>query len=212
MELDDLRRQWQQSSGLPQPLVEVAPLLTRRSTNLVEKMRRNALIESGLTVITTLAILFTPLHTALPPALLKSWRVLLALLLVVLLYYYYRKLNLLRRMVQPEVQVRAHLATLCAGLRQLLRFYYWLSVWMLPFVVALTMGFAVGNGLARGSLLHWSQFKVFVVALVGAGALAQVAVVYATRWWVQRLYGQHLDRLEGQLRELEEAAPPTAAH
>ena len=36
------------------------------------------------------------------------------------------------------------------------------------------------------------------------GALLQVAAVYGTRWYVQRLYGQHLDRLEGLLRELEQ--------
>ena len=39
------------------------------------------------------------------------------------------------------------------------------------------------------------------VMLVG-GALLQVGTVYGTRWYLQRLYGQHLDRLEASLREL----------
>jgi hypothetical protein len=40
--------------------------------------------------------------------------------------------------------------------------------------------------------------------LLMLGGLVQVLAVYGTRWYVQRLYGQHLDRLEANLAELEE--------
>ena len=39
----------------------------------------------------------------------------------------------------------------------------------------------------------------------------QVFAVYVTRWFMQRLYGQHLDRLEANLRELDEPAPAAYA-
>jgi len=43
------------------------------------------------------------------------------------------------------------------------------------------------------------------------GAVVQVGVVYFTRWYMQRLYGQHLDRLEGQLQELDEPVDVAAS-
>jgi hypothetical protein len=45
---------------------------------------------------------------------------------------------------------------------------------------------------------------IAVLAMV-IGAACQAGVIYFTRWYLQRLYGQHLDRLEGQLRELDDS-------
>lgn len=209
MELDDLRRQWQQPEILAQPLPDVVALLNHRSANLADKMRRNALLEASLTVLLVVAVPFVPLHPSpgTPLPLLVAMRVLLVLLLLALVYYYYQMLRLLRRLVQPEVQVRTHLAALCVGLRQLLRFYYRLSLFTVPAVVALMIGFQMGRELAHKTH-HWGKLGIFAGSLLLLGMLLQVAMVYGTRWWVQRLYGQHLDRLEGQLRELDEVVAP----
>ena len=48
--------------------------------------------------------------------------------------------------------------------------------------------------------------QLIVLNVLVFGVVVQVGVVYFTRWYLQRLYGQHLDRLESQLRELDEPA------
>jgi hypothetical protein len=208
MELNDLRRHWQQADQSPPPLTDVTALLSHRSANLVEKMRRNALLEASLTALLVVAIPFVPIQPSpsAPQALLISLRVLLMLLMVSMLYYYYRKLKLLRRLVQPEVQVRAHLAALCTGLRQMLRFYYRLSLFTVPAVLSLMVGFEFGRELAQKATHHWEKLGLFAGALLLLGILLQVLMVWTTRWYLQRLYGQHLDRIEGQVRELDESA------
>ncbi len=199
MELDDLRRQWRNSPDSPTPL-ELIGLLGGRSANLIEQMRRNAWLEIILMALVTLMTLI-----ALPslPAL-RWWLYLLLLSIVGLGYYYYRLLGLLRQMADPAGSVRRHLAQLCAGLRTLLRSYYRLSVAMVPCSM-LVMGAQISQGLIRSEGLAWARLGLFAGILAGAGGLVLWLQIPATRWYLQRLYGRHLDRLESQLRELDES-------
>jgi hypothetical protein len=200
MELDDLRRQWQQPTDIPTPL-ELISLVGRRPANLIEQMRRNAWLEITLMALLTVATLIAfPSLPELHPLL-----YLVLLLMAGLGYYYYRLLGLLSQMADPAGSVRSHLAQLCAGLRTLLRFYYRLSVAMVPFTM-LVLGVQVGQRLIHPERIDWARLGLSAGILIGVGGLVLLLQIPATRWYVQRLYGRHLDRLEGQLRELDEAA------
>jgi hypothetical protein len=212
MELDDLRRQWQQPAPAdtsPVSPTEIGGMLAATSGNLIEKMRRNTWYEAALTGLILVA---APLYAWQSGAQAVQLLLVAVLLLLsgILLASYYQQLQLLRRMEQPEIHVRAHLGALCAGLRQRLRFYYRLTLATAPLMLLLLLGFHVGKELAHPGPFHWK----FILLLTGAyaimGALVQVAVVYLTRWYLQRLYGQHLDRLEASLRELTELEPAPA--
>lgn len=209
MELDDLRRQWQQPEAAGVPAVNTAQLdqlLAGRSEGLVEKMRRNTWYESIVCIVVMLA---APLLLLAQPemAIFRVYAVIFEALAIGLLYHYYRQLGLLRRMTQPDVNVRAHLGALCAGLRQLLRFYYRLTLATLPLTLLLDLGYFVGKELAHPGKFRWAFLGVMGVSFLLLGALAQWGVVVSTRWCLQRLYGQHLDRLEASLAELAEPAP-----
>jgi hypothetical protein len=212
MELNDLRRHWQQPEQGNTALnaAQLRGMMAQQRGGLVDKMRRNALLEASLTVLLVVTIPFVPIRPSLgaPQSLIIAMRILLVLLMLIMAYYYYRKLRLLRQMVQPEVQVRAHLIALCTGLRQMLRFYYRLSLFVVPTVLALMVGFQFGRELAQRTTHHWGKLGLFAGALLLLGTFLQVLMIYTTRWYLQRLYGQHLDRLEGQLQELEEPMGP----
>ena len=211
MELDDLRRQWQQPDNTPSPMspAELGGMLTHNARGMVEKMRRNTWYEVWFTLLIVAAVPVYAWH---------SWGDALLLLLAasmllisgILLVNYYHQLQLLRRMGYPETQVRTHLAALCAGLRQRLHFYYRLTIATVPYTLFLLLGFHVGKELAHPGAFHWK----FIIALGGAyavlGAIMHFSMIYLTRWYLQRLYGQHLDRLEACLDELTEPEPTTS--
>ena len=206
MDLDELRRRWQQAPPTAD-LTETSlkQLLKHRSTSLVEKMRRNARLEAGLTV---LVIMLLPAYIVYADELpLQLWGKFMLVLAVGMLYYYYLKLRLLQRMAHAETQVRQHLSQLCAGLRQLLRFYYRLTLATGPFGFLMGLCFAVSKEYAHsrltpGYVVDWGALGIMTAVMLVFVALMQVGVVYGTRWYLHKLYGQHLDRLEASLQEL----------
>lgn len=212
MELDDLRRQWQQPEATPPPMnpAELGALLTHNAGGMVEKMRRNTWYEAIFTLLMVAGVPFYAWHSWGQPLQLMLAASLL-LVSAILLVNYRQQLQLLRRMAQPETQVLAHLAALCAGLRQRLHFYYRLTVAMVPYMLLMLWAFHVGKELARPGAFHWKFILWLAVAYVVMGAIVQVVVIYSTRWYLQRLYGQHLDRLEASLGELAEPEPTATA-
>lgn len=204
MELDDLRRQWRQPEpAAPAPPASLPQVLGKAPLGLIGRMRRNAWAE----------IIAAPLAALLPLPVLPDgsfrllYLVVMAVLVGVLAVYYGRQLRLLRQMEQAEASIKGHLQVLCAGLRQLLRFYYRLTLWTGPATLLLLLGYYLGKELQRPSGPHWLRMGIVAGVVVGLGAAFQVGIRSFTRWYLQRLYGRHLDRLEGQLRELSEGEP-----
>ncbi|QKG55550.1 hypothetical protein GKZ68_02190 [Hymenobacter sp. BRD128] len=206
MELDNLRRQWQQ----PEPAqnrpalgaAELSRLLAKKSGSIVDQLRRNARLELGINYALLLASL--GLAALAPISWLRLFSGLLVLVALICIYYLTRKLSLLRSLDDPAGNLRAHLLHLTAGLRTLIRFYYHFTLAMLP-ISALVVG---GLAVARvGAHVAPSRLLLVLGVVVGTTALCYWPVARATRWYLQRLYGQHLDRLEGQLRELDDLVP-----
>lgn len=212
MELDDLRRQWQRpepAAATPLTPAALAALLARQRGGLVDKMRRNARWEMALA-----AVMAAGLVVALPlvrQALFRLYGGFSLLLMLGLLYYYYRLLGVLRQLAETSGSVRGHLVRLCGGLRQLLRFNYRLTLATWPTILLLIYGFFVGRLLGQAGPVRGQALALTGGILLVFGVVVQVGVVYFTRWYLQRLYGQHLDRLEGQLRELDDSPAPNSA-
>jgi hypothetical protein len=204
MELDDLRRQWRQTEAADPPLssTQVDQLLTQRSEGLVEKMRRNARYETVFTVAVALA---TPVCYALTDnPFYKVQAVFMLLLALGMLGYYIRKLGMLRQMTRTDGDVRGNLQQLCAGLRNMLRFIYRLTLATGPLTLLLLYGFFVGKELARPAEVRADLLLKTGAEMLAFGVLLHWGLVYLTRWYLARLYGQHLDRLESYLHELDE--------
>lgn len=210
MELDEIRQRWQQSES--PPLATPGPndtalrvLLTRPAApGLIEKMRRNARWEAALTAAIAVGLPVLIVDTG--SSLMRFYAVVMLFLAIGLLFYYYQKLNQLRRMSHADAHVRQHLANLCAGLRQLLQFYYRLTLACGPLGLLMGLGFFVGREAARPGYFRWQLIGIVAAVSLVFGLLLQVAVIYGTRWWLQKLYGQHLDQLEQSLAELDEPA------
>ena len=202
MELDDLRRQWQQPDPAASPPVSPAQLgglLAQDSDSLVEKMRHSARRELVFTIGFTVVAAGVYHWYRQPIVQLQVY--LFVPLLGILYYYFYRKLKMLRAMAGAEGHVRGHLQRLCSGLRALLRFYYGLTMVTVPVAALLSLAILVNMEMARPG-----PFRPKAMLAIGGFVLYCLAVGWgisrATRWYLQRLYGRHLDHLETNLHEL----------
>lgn len=204
MELDDLRRQWQQAHPVPLvPLAGVQQLLGQQSSSLITKMRRSVWGE----IITSTVLALFPL-LFIRDTTFQWWYVGVIMLMVgVFGYYYARQLSLLKQMARADISIRGHLQVLCAGLRQLLGLYYYLTLWMGPLTLLVVLGYYIGKEIGRAAGPRWTQLGVVTSLVLVLGLICQFGIIYFTRWYLQRLYGQHLDRLEANLRELDEPGP-----
>jgi hypothetical protein len=209
MELDDLRRQWRQAEPVKATSAlsagELTALLARQSGGVVEQLRRNARLELRINYAVLIA---SAVLAALASELwLRLFGGVLTLLAVVCIFYFYRKLGLLRTMDDPAGDLRAHLTRMASGLRTLIRFYYRLTLAMIP-VTAMIMGLMAVSE-ARINLTP-AKLGIIAAVLVVLSVFLYFPTAHVTDKYLQRLYGQHLDRLEGQLRELDEptALPP----
>ena len=212
MELDELRRQWQQPDPASPSSVDAAQLrglLARVPSDLVAKLWRNTWVETVLTALVGVgALVYLVSGPTLVIFKLYGWAfVLLALLLLV---HYYRQLRLLQRMGRAEAHVRKHLGALCAGLRRQIQFYYRLTLAMLPLTTLLNLAFLVEQELVRAAPFRWSLVSIEAGCVLLLVLPLQWAAVRGTRWYLQRLYGHHLDRLEANLRELGDEAERAA--
>ena len=204
MELDDLRRQWQQPTSAEAPQAmdasALAILLIRGSRSPVSRMRRNVWFEIAFVVVCLLVsgAILPFMHDAFTRTLL-GWLMLFCLVSGI---YYRRKLAVLRSLSDASGALREHVARQLSSLRGLVKLYYRVTLFSLPWTLLLSLGFYVGKALARPDPFPWGRFGLLAGAMLVLGALTQLGVVQVTRWYLQRLYGQHLDRLEASLREL----------
>ena len=167
------------------------------------RLRRNARLELGINYVVLAASLAVVGWAS--GLWLRLFGGLLAVVAVVCIYYFYRKLGLLRDMDDPAGNLRAHLGRMVDGLRALIRFYYRFTLAMIP-VTVLMMGLMVvlDPRTTRTPL----KLGLLVGILLALAVFLYLPIAHVTAKYLQRLYGQHLDRLEGQLRELDEAAGP----
>ena len=212
MELDDLRRQWQQPPvETPAPLDAAAltRLLARQSDGIVERLRRSARLELyinfgvllGSLALVWLAQVFW----------LRVFGWLLVVIGLVCIGYLYRKLHLLRRMDDPAGDLRAHLLRLVSGLRALIRFYYLFTLAMLPVMGVMNTLMAISQFRHGINLTSLPGLALMLVLVVGIPVLLYLPVASTTRRYLQYLYGQHLDRLEASLHELDSPEPAAAS-
>lgn len=209
MELDDLRRQWRQpepAAALPAlNAAALTQLVAQQSGSVLAKLRRNARLELSINY----ALLLPSLAVAGWASVLwlRLFGGLLALLAGVCIYYFHRKLGLLRSMDDPAGNLRGHLLRITQGLRALVRFYYRLTLATIP-VTMLVCGLMALHELKPQSPL---KAGLVLAALQMLGLLLYLPTKQTTARYLQKLYGQHLDRLESQLRELDDVAPASPA-
>ncbi len=210
MELDSLKYAWHSLQVRPEPgpdsEADIIALLQQRSKGPVARMRRNLVGEIILvlgTYIPTILFYLIDFEGRLSGI---AW--LFVLLLILMVLYYYRKDRLLKEMQCVSCQVRSNLKLQVGTLKKYTRFYTVAGTLMIP--VMTTFAYLIirwkyppppGAALFyRISGITWWQTPLFWISL---SAPLTLGIYYVNVWYVNKLYGRHIKKLQELVEEME---------
>jgi hypothetical protein len=201
MELDSLKTIWKEQETLV-PAANpghLAWLLQLKSRGPISRMRHNLRVEALLMVITYIPTIIFYLEWF------DGRLSLISLFLFVVLcfygVYFYRKDRLLITMQCVTCEVRSNLAGQVKALRRYVRFYLWSGV--LVILTAMVVSYSVLRYAMqlKGIAVHWWFHPVFLLGLL---LPLSFGLYQLKKWYVNKLYGRHVTKLEMMLREMDE--------
>ena len=210
MELDSLKYVWRSLDSKPAPNKspeDIRALLQKRSGGIVSKMRRNLLGELILIAVTyTPAILFYFLDFG---GKLSGIAWLFIVLLTILAVYFFRKNQLLKAMQCSDSSLRSNLGQQINTLKKYIRFYVRSGTLMIPVMTILSwliirQRFPPAPGAALWYQLSGAPWWQHPLAWAALLIPFTVGIYFINLWYVNRLYGQHIRKLQELLREMEE--------
>jgi|GEM_PF-267340 len=228
MELDSLKEIWREAQpdeahGMSRPddapgagdrhadaytgRESLLPLLQQRSRGPVARMRRNLRIELLCIIVAYVPLILFYLVEF--QGRLRAISLLLLLVGGLFCAYYYRKSRLLSTMQCLSCQVRSNLARQVGTLKKYTRFYLLASTIVIPAMAILTYLifhfrlFYPDNTRVYHSLSPapwWKNSTIWLLMLVPF----TVAMYYFNVWYINKLYGRHIKKLQELLREMDE--------
>lgn len=202
MEIDELKDIWKkQSDGFKRKdESELAVMLKGKSTSIIAGLKRNVWFELIFTFLGAIGLL--AYAVTLPDGAFKWTPISILILFCVYSFYYFKKLRLLSRFDTANENLRVNLRTLVTDLKGYLKFYKRSYSLLYPLYFFLGLFFtAIDHGTA-GFFQRISKPEIFIPLLLGA-IVFFVFTSWLTRWYLKKLYGNHLEKLEAILRELE---------
>lgn len=201
MELEELKSIWKSSepSFEPKDAREIASMLSHKSVSIVDKLKRNVWIDLIVTMSTSAGLL--AYATTLRPGALKWASVSLLCTLLLYVFYYIKKITVLRRFDPFNSNVRAHVEGLIHSLSGYLEFYRRSYTVLYPiffFVVLMFIGIEHGTD----HLLHSLQRPMTIIMLVVMAGLYNFLGTKVVKWYLDRLYGRHLEKLKNLLTDI----------
>lgn len=179
---------------------ELASMLTRKSTSIITRLKRNVWSELVVTFLGALAL--TTYAFMLPNGYLKWTSISILVLFSVYSVYYIKKLRLLNNFDSSHENLRVNLERLVRDLRGYLKFYKRSYSVLYPVFFLLALVFiAIEHG-AAGFANKVSRPGVYLILVPGA-ALFFVFSTKLTSWYLKKLYGNHLEKLERLLSDLQ---------
>lgn len=202
MELEDLKNIWQKGDLYkPRREEEISEMLKGRSKSIIARLRRNVWFELVFTLVGGMLLLYYVF--SIPNPSFRSAFVLVLLSFLLYIIYYVKKINLLNRFEESPGNVRANLERLVSDLDAFLRFYYRSYTLLYPGYLLLIVILAIadlGPTEFLESLRDWRTVAYLLFLVLLSFALS----FWISKWYLGKLYGTHLQKLRGLLRELQE--------
>jgi hypothetical protein len=221
MELDSLKTLWQDldaDAAHGDNNEQIVSMLRKRSQSPIAKMRRNLLWE----LIALVVLYSVTIWYYLSAWGGRYWEIGAVLFLVgaFCLFYYYRKNKLLSNMQCVVCEVRSNLQRQLDTLEKYVNFYFVAGTLLTPlvyFASGLIVFFKTpqAHGSARDlryqigdssvNIIPHIMNQKFFTAFVLIGVGLAIGSYFLNRWYVNKLYGQHIQKLKNLLSQMEEA-------
>ncbi len=202
MELDDLKNIWQSAEHFRlKREEEISSMLRRRSKSIITKLKWSVWFELTFTIVGGLLLLYY--SVSIPDGALR--RTFIAFLLMFLAYavYYVKKIRILHRFDHRPGNIKTNLETLLNDMQAYLKFYEKSYSIMYPIYVVLVFLFVIiDRGIDKfiEAISSWMMilFIVFYLGIFLASSL------WFIKWYLKKLYGNHLSKLQELLNDLQE--------
>lgn len=209
IELEDLKNIWKDNidSNINKQHIEqekIRELLNRRSTNIIDKLRKNLLMEIAAFCFCLLLVGCVPIYFHSKEVTLLCG-IVIAVVFIPYLIYYIKKYNELKKFFSYHQNIKTSLRALIEQLEKYLSIYFWGSLLLTP-ISGFLSGFAILYEMkALGFLLYFDVFSSATLSMILSFALLLTLISYPImKWYIRKLYGQHLEKLKDCLKELEE--------
>jgi hypothetical protein len=202
MELENLKYIWRTMEHVPvqeqnsreQDNTRILALLEKKSRSPITRMRKNLVGELVLMLATYIPAMGWYLFGYGGRLSEMAW--LLLLLTGLFAGYYYRKNKLLKEMQCLNCPIRSNLERQVKMLRKYIRFYTVAGTLLIP-VVAICAFLLIRSQLPQP---EGTFFFSWVIAL----APITTGIYYINTWYVNKMYGRHITRLQQLLEEMGE--------
>lgn len=191
------------------PPIAVQPLLGKKSRTPISIMKRHLTIELLVVIVSYgLVIAYFLLAHRGRFAVISGIYILTGLLFCV---YFFKKYRLLNSMECMACQVKSNLSKQVSTLEKYVRFYLLAGTAIIPIFLLFLYWFEYAfippdktiflMPSEKISMLHSLSIVVFW-ALISI-----VPAYYLNRWYVNKLYGRHINKLKEMLGQMEDASP-----
>jgi hypothetical protein len=201
MELDNLKTIWKEQET-PAPVTnadQLAILLQMRSRGPIARMRHNLRVEALLMLITYVPTIIA--YLTMFGGQLRLISLFLFVVLCIYAVYYYRKDLLLGKMQCVTCEVRSNLERQVRALRKYIRFYLWSGTLVILIAMLVAWETLRYSMQLKGIPLQWWFRQAFQLPLI---SLFAVGLFSLNKWYVNKLYGRHVEKLREMLREMDE--------
>lgn len=210
MELENLKSIWNElesPSNPEQDREDIALLLQKKSQGPVARMKRNLRTELLFILFTYIPLII--LYLVAFQGRMSGISLLLFLVGGFFGAYYYRKYRLLNKMQCNSCEVRSNLALQVKTLKKYVRFYLISSTLVIPIVAIITfVVFRSQMTYPKATDLYWHlhpapwwKSSIFWLILL---VPETIALHYFNVWYLNKLYGRHIKKLQELLREMDE--------
>lgn len=210
MELDELKGQLNQQllSGFSnKPENKLAELMNGKACSLLCKIKKSILFEITCCIIGIFGALYISLTYQVAPV--RIYFAIFGMLFVPLgfvLWYLFRKIVAFENLLLP---VKNNLKELIDLLSLFEKRYFQFNMALLPicFFFALALGLQKNASVQEIDKLYiklkgiTSYYWIIIIAYV---SITMVALVYFTKWYIKKLYGNYINQLKQLLAELKE--------
>lgn len=199
MDLDNLKNIWkeQEVNTAPDSQKDIISMLGKKSRRPIAQMKRNLFWE--LIVVVLLYIWVITYFVVDQGG--RYWEngLLLFVIGIVFLVYYYYKNRLLKEMECVTCEVRSNLEMQVNTLEKYIKFYFWAGVVITPIAY-----FASGSIVLFKSAIGFNVPSDLLFFFIGFGIVLSILSYFMNKWYVNKLYGQHVAKLKELLGQMEE--------
>jgi MFS family permease len=204
MELDELKQDLQHKLGEGSPSRSAAVLenyMHQRTQSVIGKVKRNMTGE----IIFSLVLLpvFTYLFFYSQLLYMRFFMGLGSVFCALFIGYLIRLYKKIQRAEATTPTIRENLQQVITIIQAFTRIYFQLTMIMLPvaFIAGMITGYAdITSSRQVFTKLAWRNTILYYVVFF---ALWSVLMYFFTRWFIKKLYGNYLQQLTDQLKELE---------